>query len=173
MGYSKQKQKECKKIIDMVRNYTEQSKYTKHNMIHFGEHPQNSEYIVTGIQAGNIRGELGWHKYIGYVVQVRKGVGAFGSDLILIRHPNGELNSHENQMYYRINEELKSKTKALFYKKIGPEKEDYSQPYTIAGKYPAIGKIIESDVPHPIPDNSPLAKITTICSDGSKTITIC
>ena len=139
----------------------------------FRDHLEIGEYLITGLQVGNTQGQLGWHKYIGYVVQIRKGVGAFGSDLILLRHPDGILTQHENQMYYRMNKYWEDKAKKLFKKGVVPSTEDYTQPYTLCGKYPAIGKIIEPSVEHPEPDNSPLMKITTTQSNGDKTITIC
>ena len=135
--------------------------------------PEIGEYLITGLQVGNHNGEKGWHKYIGYVVQIRKGIGCFGSDMILLRHPDGSLEAHENQMYYRMNEYWVNKTKKLFKKGITPDNEDYTKPYTIYGKYPALGKIIEPNVAHPEPDNSPLMKITCTKSNGDKTITIC
>ncbi len=140
----------------------------------FGQLPEIGEYLITGLQVGNHNGEKGWQKYIGYVVQIRKGIGCFGSNMIMLRHPDGTLATHENQMYYRMNKYWENKTKKLFKKGVTPEEaEDYTQPYTIGGKYPAIGKIIEANVPHPSPDNSPLMKITCTKDNGDKTITIC
>ena len=45
--------------------------------------------------------------------------------------------------------------------------------YTLGEKYPEKGSVIEPQENGPIPDNSPLTKITTIHSDKSKTIEIC
>lgn len=41
-------------------------------------------------------------EYIGYAVQVREKQGSFGSDVVLIRHINETISSHENQSFYRI-----------------------------------------------------------------------
>ncbi|MEN6379119.1 MAG: hypothetical protein ABFD15_06030 [Methanofastidiosum sp.] len=142
-------------------------------MIWFGKLPEIGEYLITGLQMGNHNGEKGWHKYIGYVVQIRKGIGAFGSDMILLRHPDGSLTPHENQSYFRMNEYWENKAKKLFKKGVTPSIEDYTQPYTIGGKYPAIGKIIENSVAHPEPDNSPLMKITSTNKNGDTTIEVC
>jgi len=138
-----------------------------------GQLPEIGEYLITGLQAGNLHGEKGWHKYIGYVVQIRKGIGCFGSNMILLRHPDGSLTPHENQLYYRMNDYWENKAKKLFKKGVVPESEDYTQPYTLGGKYPATGKIIENTVAHPEPDNSPLMKITCTKDNGDKTIIIC
>ena len=160
----KTKQEEFKEIVMNAREPMQ--------MIHMGELPNIGEYLVTGLQMGNHQGQLGWHKYIGYVVQIRKGVGAFNSDMILLRHPDGVLTRHENQFYYRMSEHWEKKAKALFNKGINPSMEDYTQPYTLSnGQYPAIGKIIEANVNHPIPDNSPLMQITTV-SNGKTTVEI-
>ncbi|MFA5409297.1 MAG: hypothetical protein WC343_11055 [Bacilli bacterium] len=43
--------------------------------------------------------------YLGRVVQIRVGWGAFGSDLVLIRHPDEALRAHENQCFWKLCEE--------------------------------------------------------------------
>lgn len=40
--------------------------------------------------------------YIGRVVQIRIGQGAFGSDLVLIRHPDEVLRAHANQCFWKL-----------------------------------------------------------------------
>lgn len=142
-------------------------------MIHYGKYPEPGEYVITGIQSGNFNGERGWQLYVGYVVQVRKKAGAFGSNMVLIRHPDGVLVSHENQSYHRMEEHWLIKAKALFLDGITPDQEDYSQPYTILGeKYPETGKIIEPRENGPPVDESPMMKITISKEDGSKEIVI-
>ena len=56
--------------------------------------------VVTSTQIGNTN-EL---YYIGYVCQIRKGTGAFGSDVVLIRHPDGKLTRHENQFFWVLDD---------------------------------------------------------------------
>lgn len=157
------KQAKFKEIVD-ARDYR--------SML-LGQLPEIGEYLITGLQMSNHNGQKGWDKYIGYVVQIRKGIGCFGSDMILLRHPYGNLIPHENQCFYRMNEYWENKAKKLFNKGVTPKAEDYTQPYTLGGKYPAVGKIIEPSVTHPEPDNSPLMKITLTRGNGDTTIEVC
>ena len=142
------------------------------NMVSTTKHPEPGEYVITGIQAGNLRGERGWQKYIGYVVQVRKKVGAFGSDIVLLRHPDGNLGQHENQNFFRMNDFWIKKAKALFPDGVAPKYEDYSQPYKLSNGYPETGKIIYYTENKPPRDDKPLTKITVTNADGDKTVTI-
>lgn len=156
-------QDECKKITD-ARDYQ--------NMVPFSQHPQPGEYVVTGLQVGNVHGEKGWHYYVGYVVQIRKKAGAFGSDAVFLRHPNGELFVHSNQSYYRMNDYWLSKLKALYPEGMTPEDhEDYSKAYTICDKYPELGKIVEAtpDTTQQV-ENGPPVTITIDHGDGTKTV---
>ena len=157
---------EFEKIVNL-RDY--------HNMVggFANKLPEIGEYLITGIQAGNFNGELGWHKYIGYVVQIRKKAGAFGSDMILLRDPHGDLARHENQSFHRPDMHLLKRVKACFKDGIVPEMEDYTHPYTLGdGEYQETGKIIEPSGNMPKPDNSPLMQITTTREDGSKVIEV-
>lgn len=134
--------------------------------------PEIGEYLITGIQQGNLNGELGWQMYIGYVVQIRKKAGAFGSDIILLRHPDGTLGRHENQSYHRVSDYWLKEIKKKFNEDITPDNEDYSKPYTLGDKYPETGKIIEPSDNMPVQDNSPMMSITTTHRDGSKEIVV-
>lgn len=139
-----------------------------------GKHPQAGEYVITGLQAGNLRGEQGWHKYIGYVVQIRKKAGAFGSDLILLRHPDGSLMRHENQDYCRMDEFWLAEAKALFPVGMTPDEyEDYSEAYTL-GKdgCPEIGKVIEAKPDNPPRYDAPMMQITIASGDGSREVIV-
>lgn len=158
-------QDKAKEIVD-ARDYT--------RAVRYDQHPEPGEYVITGMQAGNIHGQYGWEYYIGYVVQVRKKAGAFGSDMVLLRHPDGTLKRHENQSYYRMDEYWLKNAKSLFPDGMTPDEyEDYSQAYTIGdGKYPEIGKIIEAKDDGPPRDNSPMVMITVTNPDGSKTVEI-
>lgn len=135
--------------------------------------PKPGEYVITGIQVGNLQGEKSWNRYIGYVVQIRKEAGSFGSDMVLLRHPDGKLCPHHNQSYHRMDKFWLEKAKELFPKEMTPDKyEDYSKPYTVDNRYPEVGKIIEKKKNGPPVDNSPLMKITNVSSNGNKTIEI-
>ena len=142
------------------------------NMVSTTKHPEPGEYVITGIQAGNLHGECGWQYYIGYVVQVRKKVGAFGTDIVLLRHPDGTLWNHQNQSFFRMNDFWIKKAKALFPDGMTPEEyEDYSKPYTLAGEtYPETGKIIYYTKNMPPCYDSPMVQITVNHDNDSKTI---
>lgn len=57
------------------------------------------DLVVTGLQCGSATDMA---KYVGRVVQIRIGQGAFGSDVWLLRHPDGTLLSHENQGFWKL-----------------------------------------------------------------------
>jgi len=135
-----------------------------------GSMPKPDSYVITGPQAGNINGEDGWENYIGYVVQIRKGQGAFGSNMVFLRHPNGELIYHENQFFYYIESFLVPAAKKLFKDGYSPEEEDLTQPITIGGKYPEYGKVIEYKEDGPPVDESPLVQITVQDGDSKNVI---
>jgi hypothetical protein len=54
--------------------------------LNFGRSPTQGQFVITGAQAG---GPL--ERRIGFCVQIRKKCGQFGSDLLFLRHPSGEL----------------------------------------------------------------------------------
>jgi len=137
--------------------------------------PAPWEYVVTCMQAGNLRGEQGWHKYIGYVVQVRKKAGAFGSDMVILRHPDGTLMRHENQSFCRMDDLWLEQAKSLFPAGMTPEEyENYTEAYTLGnGEYPEIGKVIESQLDGPPRDDAPIVQITVDRGDGSRELIVC
>lgn len=157
---------------DAIRRIVENRSYEK--MILGPEFPSPGQYVIAGFQVGNINGELGWDKYLGYVVQVRKKAGSFGSHLVIMRHPDGGMWQHHNQSFHRISAEDMKRVKSCFLKDVKPENEDYTIPIALGdGKYPETGKIIESKEDGPPVDNSPLMAITTVKANGKKTVTIC
>lgn len=137
--------------------------------------PEPWEYVITCMQAGNIRGEQGWHKYIGYVVQVRKKAGAFGSDLIILRHSDGSLVRHENQSFCRMDDFWLERAKSLYPKGMTPaEYEDYTEAYTLGnGEYPEIGKVIEPKLDAKPINDMPMMQITVDRGDGAREIIVC
>lgn len=101
------------------------------------EHPEKYQFVTIGPQQGhNDKNRL-----IGYCVQVRKGCGQFGSDAVLLRHPNGDLVVHENQSYFPLTEEQEGAAKSLF--EVLPEDEDDSLGYIVRGEGEEIGFLIE------------------------------
>ena len=79
---------------------------------------------------------------VGYVVQVRKKVGAFGSDVILMRLANGKLQHWENQSFFGMLEEQETLARKIF--KVLPENEDYSEGYWTHDNIHEIGFIVEN-----------------------------
>lgn len=91
---------------------------------------------------------------VGYVTQVRKGVAQFGSDLVFLRLANGRLITHENQGFWKLNEEQEALARSVFEKL--PEDEDYTQGYTCVNKVHEIGFLIENSESIPSPNTSNL-----------------
>ena len=90
-------------------------------------------------------------KRTGRLVQVRKGCGQFGSDVYLIRLRDGGLESFENAMIWRVDDE---KFVDAFYVSNGqkppmiPEQPETTYDsekvtYFISGKWPEVGFIVE------------------------------
>lgn len=83
---------------------------------------------------------------LGYVVQIRKGWGAFGSENSFIRLHDEQLVTSENQGYWLLNKEQIAVVSPHF--KCLPEQEldeNADKTYSIAGKHEKSGFIIESD----------------------------
>ncbi len=109
-----------------LRNFTEE---------HFGV------YLVTGPQQGpyiplNI---------IGKVVQVRKESGQFGSDIVLLRKPDGVLQSHENQCFFIVPNHLISELEDK-YEEDAKSHDNGSNTYSIDGYSKEKGFIIPSKI---------------------------
>lgn len=162
--------------ISAIKEVVDSRDYER--MVPFNHYPDPGDYVITGIQMGNLHGEKGWHFYVGYVVQVRLEAGAFGSHMVLIRHPDGTLMRHDNQSYYWMDGVWLQRAKDLFPGGMTyQEHEDHSKPYTLnEGNHPATGAVIQpqdwADDPAPV-DESPRMTITTTHADGSKEITRC
>lgn len=158
-------------IQNKLKDIVNSRSYDLEDLILWGKIPTPGEYYITGTQQGNLHGELGWDKYIGYVVQVRRKAGCYGSNLILMRLDCGELMRHENQSYHKLSESGLKKYKELCPDSPNPNDEDYSKLFTLSGKFPRKGKILE---PEPDVNQSeevgPMATITTCHSDGTKTV---
>ena len=80
---------------------------------------------------------------VGRVVQVRNEAGAFGSNQIFMRCPDGDLQVHENQWFYKAPDKFIPRLNELF--KDVPE-DDKKNIYSIQGKYKQKGFIIKSKV---------------------------
>lgn len=67
------------------------------------------KYVCTGIQANdnpNYR--------VGKLVQIRQGTGAFGTEQVLLRHPDNTLVVHENQAFWLISKKYHELLDELF-----------------------------------------------------------
>lgn len=95
-------------------------------------------------------------KRIGRLVQVRKGVGAFGSDVLIIRLRDGSCATYENVLIRRADDK---RFEDAFYRSNGktpPEIQDQpcnpcdndGDEFTIAGKFPETGFIVEKPKQH-------------------------
>lgn len=81
--------------------------------------------------------------FIGYPVQVRKDVGAFGSDVVLIRAFDGQLSTWENQGYLLLTKEELEIATPFFEEHISYDKENSELGFTVSGDNREIGYIIE------------------------------
>lgn len=150
----------------MVRNEVAQRiidslDYVK-QMIGFCDHPKRHQFVATGPQVG-CRDVT---RRIGYCVQVRKGCGQFGSDMVFLRHPDGALSTHENQSYLVMTDEQKQMALEIFECLPHDEaNEDGSDPeYTIGGEFGETGFLIIDSKTEPTP-NAPF-QITIKNSNG-------
>lgn len=81
--------------------------------------------------------------FIGYPVQVRKGVGAFGSDVVLIREVDGQLSTWENQGFLLLTKEELEIVMPLFEENIEYDKANKNG-YSIRGNSLEKGYIVEN-----------------------------
>lgn len=104
---------------------------------------------------------------LGYVVQIRKEWGAFGSDMYLIREHDGKLNTHENQSFWKLSPSQSAMMKEFF--KYGPEEEILENPelfYSIKGNQEESGFLVIKDN---APDRVDICSITmTITGESNE-----
>lgn len=97
--------------------------------------PLQGQMVITGPQLSQDQ-----EKRMGFCVQVRKGCGQFGSDMVFLRHPDGSLTTHENQAYFGMTDRQIELARPLFDSL--PEDEDYTQGYTCCDKIHEVGFLI-------------------------------
>jgi len=100
------------------------------------------DYVLSGLCSDGSRA-------LGYVVQVRKKWGAFGSDMFFIRDHRGGLATHENQSFWKLTERQTEAVKRFF--KYMPNEELVDNPdifYSVKDNFREQGFIVE-------PDNAP------------------
>lgn len=113
---------------------------------------QQGQFVVTGA----IQGRNGWRHRLGYCLQVRKGVGQFGSDQVLLRHSDGRIVAHENQFFRVVPEDLGLRARKFF--KVLPEQEDWTQGFGCDGVQ-EVGFLIENPKATPSPETASVAII--------------
>ena len=115
----------------------------KHEHMDFDNYKRDTEkygfntIVISGPCVGNIPDNL----KVGRLVQVRKESGAFGSDTILIRTMDGDLQSFHNQSFFKVVDEYKSYYEELF-KDL--EIDVPNRTYTICNEHKAEGFVVEN-----------------------------
>lgn len=126
------------------KTYLEVAGYIKENrshglMVWDPSELKFGDFVLTGM---NSNGEMP----IGYVTQIRKGCGAFGSDVYFIREHDETLNTHENNAYWILPDDQVEMIRPHF--DYLPEKELEENPdliYTIKGEREFGGFIVTED----------------------------
>jgi len=104
--------------------------------------------VVTGLPAGPRNAE----RRLGFCVQIRRKRGQFGSDMVFLRHPDGDLVTHENQCFYLMTPEQEALARPLFTDL--PEDEDFGHGYSCCNKVREVGFIIENSASEPMPNTA-------------------
>ncbi|TCV62758.1 hypothetical protein [Pseudomonas fluorescens] len=109
---------------------------------------------------------------IGYVVQIRRRQGIFGSDIYLLRHCNGELVQHSNNMYLPLTQEEIEAVLPCF-GSVKPSAEGENPVYGIGGPSTrTAGFLIEPPEGFQLRGGEGARmRMTTIGADGSKSLT--
>lgn len=124
---------DLKTLCDQIRKNLDFSR-----MLRDLEESHVGRYVCTGLQCSQNDPIY----YVGYIVQIRKDAGSFGSDIVFIRHPDGSLRTHENQCFVALSNDEEKSLRVEYPENCGPDLEDYTEAYDIGGKYPEIGKVI-------------------------------
>ena len=121
-------------------------------MISSSSHPAFGQFVVTGPNS------LPVSNRVGFCVQVRRKVGQFGSDMVLLRHADGSLCIHENNCYVALTEEQEELARGVF--KVLPEDESSDREYR-ANDVWETGFVIDNSVTKGTPDVPFAITITT------------
>lgn len=97
------------------------------------------------VRIGLIQGKpFDFDHCVGFLVQIRKKRGAYGSDQYIIRHSNGKLMTHSNQMFWKISDTLIEDIVKFFPHTPEEEFEGNEEiEYNIEGEKPEKGFLIE------------------------------
>lgn len=99
-------------------------------------------YVATGLQSNSSDSNTPLRR-IGKVVQVRQEAGAWGSDIVFLRHWDGDLWMHENQSFYKVPKEFTTELDELYKERTSDTRKT---PYSMGGKFKRKGFIIPSKV---------------------------
>lgn len=102
---------------------------------------------------------------VGYLIQVRKKCGQFGSDRIFLRLADGTIADWQNQAFFKLLPEDEALARSVF--ECQPDEEDESVGYWDADKVHEIGFIIENSTSTPMPVTDDLS-ITITDTSGNK-----
>lgn len=97
-----------------------------------------NEIVMTGPQQGREKANTALRLF-GRVVQVRKEHGIGGSDMVFLRHFDGTLMAHSNQMFWKIPSKIKEEVEDLFKE---CEIDKPNKAYSIQNKFKRRGFII-------------------------------
>ncbi|AZA90943.1 Uncharacterised protein [Chryseobacterium nakagawai] len=92
------------------------------------------KFVLSGLIQGSMEMK------IGKLVQVRRKMGAFGTDVVLIREADGTLSSHHNQCFWIIPDQYHGKLNSMF-KDVYNDDADLHE-YSIDGKEKTKGFIV-------------------------------
>ncbi len=122
----------------------------KFDTSHLGDFKHNAEEFPykTIVISGPIQGDD--RVRFGYIIQIRKKSGVFGSDTILLREADGLLHSFSNVSFFSVAEEYLPLYEEELKASYDLDKEGYA--YNIQGRNTAIGYVIfgYDDVNHTI-----------------------
>lgn len=120
-------------MTDVISDIVDAIDYQK--MIRRDSQPEFGQFVVVGPNFMPLETRLG------YCVQVRKKVGQFGSDIVFLRHCQGNLSAHENNSYFAISEEQEQLARTIF--KVLPDEEEPEKGYSDADGVHETGFVIE------------------------------
>lgn len=130
--------------------------------------PEFGMFVMTGPHGGSLRGSIGW------VAQVRRKQGQFGSDNYILCHPGNEgwLMQHSNNVFYPLTPE-ETQLVRPFFSDCLPENADFSAGITLGSEETrAVGFMIEPPEGFETRGGEGARmQLTTIDADGSKTVT--
>ena len=77
------------------------------------------------------------------VVQIRKEIGAFGSDFFLVRHAEGSLRAWENRRFYKVKEKYVDQIETIYNRYDAIEIDDDEPGKNVGYRYPGDDEFIK------------------------------